>query len=166
MLPVILEPIKISQKLSLSGDPPHHVNIIVKYARHEPQSFGQWKTMYDEEIIAENNKLQIDLVNIEEFDVWYLEIFIHVKNEFGKTSWRSGVFGILLGGFPPRLWKTKVSESLDTFVGILPNHDFLAIDFSPFISRIVPENIKNEISIVGEKVQESPLNESVTISIH
>ena len=166
MLPVILEPIKISQKLFISGDPPHNVNIIVKYARHEPQSFSQWKIMYDEEFIIENNELQIDLVDIEDFDVWYLEIFINVRNVFGKTNWRSGVFGILLGGFPPRLWKTRVNESLDTFLGILPKHDFLAAEFSSYVTGIIPKIDEYKVSIVGGEVQQSPSHEPVTISVH
>lgn len=163
MFPVYLKPIKISQKLTISGMPPHDVHITVKYSRHEQKPFESWEVLYSEDFVLEGNELQLDLVTIEEFDVWYLEIFVDVENDVGKTRWRSGAFGLLLGGYPPRLWKTSTVFSFSTFFGIEP--DLVEITAMPiYWVGIIPKIVRNEIRTVGEK-GEKPFNRRVTINI-
>jgi len=164
MLPIFLEPVRISQKITISGKPPHHVTVTVKYSKHETRPFGQWKVMYSEEFVLENNELLIDLVTIDEFDVWYLEIFVRVENKIGSTDWRSGVFGLFLGGYPPRLWRTKVDFSPDSFLGIVPMNNSVRMGLGAVTIGVIPENVRTKITTVGIRGQK-PLNQGVTIDI-
>ena len=138
-LPLYTKPIKIRQKITMRGRPPYDLTLTVKTSQHTPDN---WKVHSSTPYVVEDEDLSFtfDLIELDIFDVWYIELFIDAENVFGKTKWRSGPFGIFLGGYPPTLWYIRPKASPDNFIGIPPTIEVI----TPFDASFKGEAAKLE----------------------
>jgi len=117
--PLYTEPIKLKQKIVMRGTPPYDLNITVWASRHTPDN---WTVLYSKTYVVEEEYLSstFELIELDVFDTWYLDIHVTADNKYGKTAWRSGPFGIFLGGYPPTLFYVRIKKNKDMFVGEVP----------------------------------------------
>lgn len=123
-LPLFIKPIKISQQIDIEAKPPYDLLITVKISQHTPDN---WRVYSSTQYVVEETQLShtVDLIELDIFDVWFIEIFIEAQNQYGNTTWRSGPFGLFLGGYPPTLWYIKPKSSPDNFKGIIPELELI-----------------------------------------
>jgi len=161
-LPLYTEPITIRQKLTMQGIPPYDLTLTVKTSRHTPDN---WRVYSSTQYVVETEVFSytFDLIELDIFDTWYIEIFIEAKNKFGKTKWQLGPFGIFLGGYPPTLWYIRPRPSPDMFQGIPPTIEVLTpVDASFKGEPATLDSIEAKPS-VATYVGKSPTLESIEI---